>query len=422
MATTVAPRDPANVAAINSVMVPSNIGGASASAVNSPAINTAPSAAVAGGTDMNAQLDRALTNAAQHQPTNVQIVAQPSPFNDSAVGESPATTATHIAEDEARQNQAAAPKKPARSLWDRLFGSDDNTAKTAATAAPAVTIVPVDDMHAAPPIEPVQAMPQPAPLPTPVAVSPQSAVGAVTVASAQPMPVPQSVYVPPVVTSVPAPVMAAAAPQPTAPAPVTSVPIITQAQPFPLPPPPEPLIGHDPRPPLAASTAVPITAPGNVQVEEAKRVPLTQGTVPPPMPVAAAPLPAPNAAMPAAAPVSTIPAMLSPSSTIGEKTLWAEVGSFPDNQTALAYWEQYRRSNPDFPVVRVRVASSVQAQRHGNGVNLRIGPFSHESTVSHLCETMPNPNDDLRCGVVTDMGVASAMQPQGTLPASRYAQ
>ncbi len=393
-------RDPQNVAAINSVTAPA--------LVESSGMTSA---------DTAADMDRALAKAAAKQPT---LQAQPSPFNDSAVGESPATTATHIAEDNARTGQTdTTPKPPARSLWDRLFGSDDDTVKTAAVAAP-VAVSADDEMRAAPPIEPVTTVPSPAPVaaaaPAPMLMPPPHVAVVAAQPIPQPMPVapaPQPMATPPA----PQPVMAPPAAAPVAVAsPVMTAPVMTQAASFPLPPPPAPLVGHD------APTAVPMpmaAAPGSVHVEEAKRVPLSQAPMPQPMPVTATPL-APPAAMPTAA-APALPAMLSPSATIGQKTLWAEVGSFPDNQSALAYWEQYRRTNPDFPVVRVRVASSVMQQRHGNGdVNLRIGPFSRESTIEHLCETMPNQDETLRCGPVTDMGVASAPQP-GTLPASRYA-
>jgi hypothetical protein len=153
---------------------------------------------------------------------------------------------------------------------------------------------------------------------------------------------------------------------------------------------------------------------GNVQVEEARRVPLSMDTAPAPAAVPAYPVPI-------APPVS-----LSPSATLGQKTIWAEIGYFPDMQTALAYWAVYRQGHPDFPVVRTRVSAPLRMST--GPVTLRVGPFAQEKVVNILCSSLAAPNADgsnpsanLRCGRVMDMGVAATTTPgTGYLPDSRY--
>jgi hypothetical protein len=127
--------------------------------------------------------------------------------------------------------------------------------------------------------------------------------------------------------------------------------------------------------------------------------------------------------MPAPAP-APIPQQLSPSATIGQKTLWAQIGSFEDPQAALAFWDRYRNGHPDFPVVRVRVTSPYMAQQRAvSQVNLRVGPFARDAFISNLCSTLEDDDatEDLQCQAVTDMGVASGPK-SGQLPNSRYRQ
>jgi hypothetical protein len=124
------------------------------------------------------------------------------------------------------------------------------------------------------------------------------------------------------------------------------------------------------------------------------------------------------------------PAMsLSPSATLGQKTLWAQIGQFPNTQAALAFWDQYRQAHPDFPVVRVRVTSPYSEQLRGNDqVWLRVGPFARQAFISNLCASVPHPDANsnqpgLSCGTITDLGIASAPNRMpGYLPASRYSR
>lgn len=200
--------------------------------------------------------------------------------------------------------------------------------------------------------------------------------------------------------------------------PVTLAAASLSAPPLQLPPPPAPLKGFntaDAAAPTPESTgniaARPLPAgPGSVKVEEAKRVPLTQNT-----------LPSAGTAQSASA------LSLSPSATLGQKTLWAQIGPFADTQEALAFWEQYRQLHPDFPVVRVRVTASLLAQWRGNTKQwLRVGPFAREGFISSLCASLADSQDEAlrentKCGRVIDLGVASSGTRQiGYLPGSRY--
>lgn len=162
-------------------------------------------------------------------------------------------------------------------------------------------------------------------------------------------------------------------------------------------------------PPTAAIPAPLSPGDGLVEVEEAKRVPLTESK-----PIVGAPL---HQLKPSAPTVSLLP-----SSTVGLKTLWAHIGPFNDPQIALAFWENYRLTHPDFPVVRVRVVSSVQNQSHDNTkVGLRVGPFGRSAFISTLCESIED-EDKIRCGLVKDSGVAGSAgdSMQGYLNGSRY--
>ncbi|MES2985161.1 MAG: SPOR domain-containing protein [Pseudomonadota bacterium] len=279
---------------------------------------------------------------------------------------------------------------------------------------------------------------EPKPVPAPVAAP---VINAVSPLAAPVESVSSTAVAAPVAAAVTAPVVVAAATptvvarnEPVAPVARPSfdmAPVAAQPEAMRLPPPPAPLKAQD-RANLAAGveatktpvstgmiTSAPLTpityaaAPGNgiVNVEEAKRVPLTQNTAP-------APLPSPILLQP--------PVSLSPSATLGEKTLWAQIGPFASSQAALEYWGNYRQNHPDFPVVRVRVTSSYQQQLRGVYQSwLRIGPVARMGFINSLCGTLYAKEDKtpldqrLRCGSVTDMGIASSPQ-RGLLPGSRY--
>jgi len=166
---------------------------------------------------------------------------------------------------------------------------------------------------------------------------------------------------------------------------------------------------------------------GEVQVGEAQRVPLTQAqqlapmeSVSPIEPAAKvigvneAPEVADNTPPP---PPAT--AVEPPSSMANQKTLWAHIHYFPDQQAALSFWDGYRNAHPDFPVVRVRTTSSLIAQQQGDmRVALRIGPFAQQGFINILCNSVRTSNPQLQCGAITDMGASS----NAYAPRDRFAQ
>lgn len=149
----------------------------------------------------------------------------------------------------------------------------------------------------------------------------------------------------------------------------------------------------------------------NVQVEEARRVPLTSGVD---GPIVASP---PPPVIASSEPTSVAPADL-PSQTQYNRTLWAHISYFDDAQKALAFWEKFRTANPDFPSVRVRVTSAYVAQQAGNSVvSLRVGPFGNLGFINELCENDLIDDEDLTCRNVTDVGsAANSTQPRMVQP------
>ena len=175
-----------------------------------------------------------------------------------------------------------------------------------------------------------------------------------------------------------------------------------------------------------AAVAAPITGgAGAVKVGEAKRVPLTRtedaafvpsaSSVAPPdasTPVYASGITPPSGALAA-------PEVALPPSQNTAKTLWAEIGKFADAAKALSFWDSYRHSHPDFPVVRVRVTQSYVEKMRGNDkVSLRVGPFAKRASLTYLCNSAVAPEvwRDLECREVTDMGISSAPTAGGRMP------
>lgn len=165
---------------------------------------------------------------------------------------------------------------------------------------------------------------------------------------------------------------------------------------------------------LARLGKAPRAGDGNVKVEEAQRVPLTQtnnapfvkdsgSSVAPPdasIPLSEHSLPKvpDNLASPAVA--------VAPSADIG-KNVWAELGRFSDASKALAFWDQFRNKHQDFPVVRVRITQTyAQKSRGESAVNLRVGPFSKEASIAYLCHNIEA--QDIYCRSIIDSGASSA--------------
>lgn len=300
---------------------------------------------------------------------------------------------------------AAVSKDSHRSFWSRLnpFSSDAPEVKPAPKLAPSPAAAPIETVDA-------QALPMPAPLPV---LAPK----------------PAEVLAAPAEAAPPAPATPLAAMPSVA---LNAAPLALSAPSLQLPPPPAPLRAQDRETLLAASAPAPlplpepvaspaaVTAPvadGSVQVEEARRVPVTQITAPPVAPAVIQATPV--------APV--VPAVsLSPSASEGQKAFWAQIGPFASNEEALAYWAAYRGNHPDFPVVRVRLTAPYQQQVRGvSQVWLRVGPVMHVGFVSNLCAGVTAQQEEeetkLRCGTVRDLGMSSPVQrTPGQLPTSRY--
>lgn len=311
------------------------------------------------------------------------------------------------------ETKQAVTKQPSRSFWSRLnpFSDDEPVKQAAAPEAPKPIAAPVEEVAAAP-------LPAPQPessLKADELAAAAPAASAAAKVEALPAPTLPSAVVP---AASPEVAVAAAAPKQVK---FDNAPVITQAPSMQLPPPPAPLKARDREMLTAASTkAAPeslstVPAAGSVQVEEAKRVPVTNATATPEITQAPlAKLPAPQ--LPAAA--TPMPAMqkmpqlqpdvpLSPSATNGVRTVWAQIGPFANSDEALAFWVNYRQANPDFPVVRVRTASGYQQQLKGiDRTWLRVGPVTREAFVKSLCNGI-DPKTKLRCGLVADLGVSS---------------
>jgi hypothetical protein len=350
-----------------------------------------------------------------------------------ATGESVAVTAEpsidmkasldKAVQDEASAEQAVvaatkqeAVQKPKRSFWSRLnpFSDDEPKAQAMAEAkpeAPKVEAAPIEQVSQ----KPIEA---------PIAVA-ENMLKAEEVAHVAPSATAAPI---PAAEPVAQPVATVAKPR----AAFDSAPVIMQAAPMQLPPPPAPLKARDREllmaqqqiakaqpeslstPPaiVSAPTVLPPVVDGSVQVEEAKRVPVTQAND---MPAAIAVAPVAPVMKPA--PLQPDVA-LSPSATNGQKTVWAQVGPFSSSDEALAFWVNYRQANPDFPVVRVRTTSAYQQQL--NGVQrtwLRVGPVMREAFAKALCASI-TPESKLRCGVVSDLGIAV----QGSRSGNRHSQ
>ena len=367
-----------------------------------------------------AALDRVNTPLADaaEQPvanTDATVVADQSAGMKTALDKAVADQSS-VAKD-VESSTAAAQTEQGGGFWSRM-NPFSSTPKPVAPVAPKIldSAAPVD-MVAEQPLKalpPVSAPLQPAPLaampvtPSPAPLAPLAAVP---------------------------PNVAAATKEATpSPAGFSSTPVITQAPVMQLPPPPAPLkaqyaantVAPLPAPePIAAPISVtplpPTVAAGTVQVEEAKRVPVTTTPVmPPPPPVPMQPTLPP--------PFVQSPVSLVPTATDGMKTIWAQIGPFANNEEALAYWGTYRQNHPDFPVVRVRVASSYQQLIRGvNSYTLRVGPMAQRAFVSSLCKSLEEVPEgqpkvpSKQCGMVSDLGGSSSLvRTPGMLAPSRY--
>lgn len=174
----------------------------------------------------------------------------------------------------------------------------------------------------------------------------------------------------------------------------------TPSQGFTLPPPPA--MSGAVAPAFAGQPAAPsqIQESSDVKVSEAVRVPLTDTA-----PISEEASLAAERTRLATPPMS----MGTPSQEMpGMRTLWAQIGYFSDQQHALGYWENFRKANPTFPAVRVRITSPYMASSFGAPkVSLRVGPFDQGAYVKDICDEVigssKQAGQPLDCQSVADM-------------------
>lgn len=152
----------------------------------------------------------------------------------------------------------------------------------------------------------------------------------------------------------------------------------------------------------AATPAIPANAPfqikrngelirpadaADVRVAEAVRVPVSE------VPMQE------NALVPSAAEMMPLGM---PSDTSREKNLWAEILPFTSQQDALAFWDEFRRANPTFPPVRVRITHPFLKPGFSDpAVTLRVGPFDKSFMIQDICAEL---SDQQSCRLVRDLG------------------
>jgi hypothetical protein len=337
------------------------------------------------------------------EPVSVPTVTEPSPALQSALDKA-------VAEQGKTEEvvAAATTSKPAQakpSFWQRInpFSKKPKPEPEVVKAVEDPRAAPIDAVIASSMDAPVPAVVQ-APaveMPAVVVDTPKLEVAQVEVPKTDKIETPK-IEAPMVAARVETPVVVVPTVEKPQPVMMVSRPVITSFEPMILPPPPAPLKARDramleqaklerPVPPVATGEIASVNnlpPVGDVRVEEAKRVPVTEGSEPTMVTAASAP----------AAPAVS----LRPTSTDGQKTLWAQIGPFVSSDAALAFWANYRQSHPDFPVVRVRVTSPVMQQTRGGTESwLRVGPVMRSGFVRSLCGSLA-PTSQLRCGTVVD--------------------
>ena len=140
----------------------------------------------------------------------------------------------------------------------------------------------------------------------------------------------------------------------------------------------------------------------NVEIAEAIRVPLSTMSQPTIRPIERK--------------VDTAAAYGLPSEQLKSATLWAEIGSFTQQQAALSYWQTLRLRDNTLPAgLRVRVTQPFQRSYDHKTMSLRVGPFVTLDAVRRLCGH--TQGDNLHCNVVKDLGDSVAMTNE---PRKRY--
>lgn len=223
--------------------------------------------------------------------------------------------------------------------------------------------------------------PAPAPAPEPVAAAPAP------VAEAAPEPVQLAQAAP----SAPEP-----APIP-APAPAPAPMPLVQAAPSAPAPTGSPFGSGPSVSETAASAPVAVAAPapmatsdrGNVRVAEAIPVPVST---------------------PQPRPASSGGFRGTPGSYNRNMALWAEIGYFNSQGSALGYWNTLRQRDRTIPGgLRLRVTQPFTQKHLRQKMSLRVGPFSNVNAIRRLCSfTRP---EKLGCRAVRDLGGSISAQP-----------
>lgn len=183
----------------------------------------------------------------------------------------------------------------------------------------------------------------------------------------------------------------------------SGLPAAAASSPMPVAPAIAPRPDLPPPPPVPAQpipNAVPSMA--DVSVSEAVRVPLSEEAVTPARPTFTPPM------------AMGLPSQQTP----GRKTMWAQISYFPDQQAALAYWEGFRKANPTFPAVRVRITNPYAIQSSTPQVSLRVGPFDRGDYVKDICDEVET--QEIYCKAVTDLGESTTARTNRDRLASRY--
>ncbi|MEJ0010288.1 MAG: SPOR domain-containing protein [Alphaproteobacteria bacterium] len=296
--------------------------------VNAP---TAPAPQVAANAQPAPLTAQDMPPAPPGAPTSLPPTASAQPMED----ELSAAAANQQAQQQAIASAQPAQPSTRKSIWWHMnpFSEAPAAAPPAVAAAPAsapveevatATVTPPPPTPAA--LPPLSSLTDNAPPPSPAALPPTTPLVVNAAPVASPPPAPQEMAaadVPPSMMHLPPPpppLRSESAPMAPAPAPQS--------------------VGTIPSP----APVVLQPAPGNVRVGEAQRVPLSQQNPQPTVPTMVASVPAPTSL-----PTTQQAVSLYPSSTLGQKTLWAQVGMFPDAQSALAYWGKLPPGAPGFP-------------------------------------------------------------------------
>lgn len=98
-----------------------------------------------------------------------------------------------------------------------------------------------------------------------------------------------------------------------------------------------------------------------------------------------------------------------PSQAGGQRTLWAKLSFFKDEDAATGFWEEFRYNNPDVTYgVRARITRPYNATARDGQISLRVGPFAYNDNVKDICNLAQKSG--LTCAAIADIGSAAANQ------------